>query len=65
MALIRRIGNLFRRAQVDGEIDAELQAHIDMRMEENVAQGMSREEARRDALLRFGNRTATRGDIEP
>jgi predicted permease len=63
MALIRRIGNLFRRAQVDGEIDAELQAHIDMRMEENVAQGMSREEARRDALLRFGNRTATREQV--
>ena len=63
MALIRRIGNLFRRAQVDGEIDAELKAHIDMRMEENVAQGMSRDEARRDALLRFGNRTATREHV--
>jgi predicted permease len=63
MALIRRIGNLFRRAQVDGEIDAELQAHIEMRMEENVARGMSREDARRDALLRFGNRTATREHV--
>jgi predicted permease len=63
MALIRRIGNLFRRAQVDGEIDAELQAHIEMRMEENVAQGMSQEEARRAALLRFGNRTATREHV--
>ena len=48
MALIRRIGNLFRRVQVDGEIDAELQAHIEMRTEENIAQGMSRDEARRD-----------------
>ncbi len=60
MAMFRRIGNLFRPAQVGREIDAELQAHIEMRVEENVARGMSREEARRDALLRFGNPTATR-----
>jgi putative ABC transport system permease protein len=60
MAIFRRIGNLMHRAHVDREIDAELQAHIDMRTDENVARGMSREAARRDALLRFGNQTATR-----
>jgi hypothetical protein len=32
MALIRRIRNLFSRATVDSEIDAELQAHLAMRM---------------------------------
>jgi putative ABC transport system permease protein len=60
MAIFRRIGNLMHRARVDREIDAELQAHIDMRIDENIAHGMSAEEARRDALLRFGNPTATR-----
>ena len=60
MAIIRRIGNLFRRGQVDCEIEAELEAHIALRTDDNIAHGMSPEEARRDALLRFGNPTATK-----
>ena len=60
MALFRRISNLFRRNRLDSDIDAELQAHIDLRIDDNIANGMSLEEARRDALLRFGNRTSTR-----
>jgi predicted permease len=60
MALFRRIGNLFHRNRLDREIDAELQAHIAMRVDDNVARGMSSEAARRDALLRFGNATSTR-----
>ena len=55
MGLARRITNLFRRSRVDGEIEAELLSHVEMRIEENVARGMSVEEARRDALVRFGN----------
>ena len=60
MGALNRIANLFRRTRVDREINAELEAHIALRMDDNVAHGMSREEARRDALLRFGNPTATR-----
>lgn len=60
MALMRRIQNLFRRDRLTNEIDDELLAHIAMRAEDNIAQGMSPEEARRDALVRFGNRTSTR-----
>lgn len=60
MSLLRRIGNLFSRNKVDREIDAELQAHIAMRTEDNLSEGMSREQARRDALVRFGSPTATR-----
>jgi predicted permease len=55
MAMFRRIANLFRRTRIDGEIAAELQAHLEMRIDDNVASGMNREEARHDALLRFGN----------
>jgi hypothetical protein len=60
MQLFRRIANLFSRSRVEREIKAEIDAHIDLRMEDNIAAGMAAEEARRDALLRFGNRTAMR-----
>ena len=60
MGILRRLGNLGRRTELGRDIDAEMQAHIEMRTEENLAAGMSREEARRDALLRFGNRTTTK-----
>ena len=60
MAVLNRIANLFRRTKVDREIAAELESHIEMRTEENLASGMSREEARRDALVRFGNPVTTR-----
>jgi predicted permease len=55
MSVMRRIGNLFTRGKVEREIDAELRAHIEMRTADNVARGMTAEEARRDALLKFGN----------
>jgi macrolide transport system ATP-binding/permease protein len=58
MPLLRRVLNLFSRSRVDREIDAELKSHIEMRTEDNIAAGMRPEDARRDALLRFGNRTA-------
>jgi putative ABC transport system permease protein len=45
---------------MDGEIEAEIRSHVEMRIEENLAAGMSVDEARRDALVRFGNRTATK-----
>ena len=60
MSLFRRISNLFSRSSVDREIDAELRSHIEMRVEDNVATGMTPGEARRDAMLRFGNLTRTR-----
>jgi macrolide transport system ATP-binding/permease protein len=60
MSLLRRIGNLFSRNKLDREVDAEVQAHIEMRIEDNLAEGMSPEQARRDALIRFGSPTATK-----
>jgi macrolide transport system ATP-binding/permease protein len=63
MSLLRRISNLFFRSKVDREIDAELRSHIEMRIEDNLVAGMPKEEARRDALLRFGNLTSTREHV--
>lgn len=58
MSILRRIGNLFQRSKLDHEIEAELRAHIEMRTADNIAAGMSPEQARRDAVLRFGSRAA-------
>jgi predicted permease len=60
MSVLRRITNLFSRSRVDQEAEAELQSHIEMRTEDNIAAGMSQEEARRHALLRFGNPTVAK-----
>ena len=56
MGMLRRLGNLFRKSTLDREIDAEFKSHIEMRIADNLAAGMSARDARRDALLRFGNR---------
>ncbi len=60
MSMLPRIVNLFRRASVDREIAAELEAHVALRIDDNIAQGMTPEEARREALVRFGNPTVMR-----
>lgn len=57
MSLYRRVANLFSRAKVEREIDAELRSHIQLRIDDNIAAGMTPEQAHRDALLRFGNRS--------
>ena len=36
--------NVFRRRRVDGELDAELRAHVDLLAEENMRAGMTRDE---------------------
>jgi predicted permease len=63
MSLVHRVLNLFYRSKVDREIEAELKSHIEMRIQDNVASGMSPDVARRDALLRFGNPTVTKEQV--
>ena len=60
MALFRRIFSLGRRKHINQEIDAELREHMSMCIDDNMAQGMSRTDAERDARKRFGSPTATR-----
>jgi putative ABC transport system permease protein len=57
---LNRIANILRPARVSDEIDEELRYHINARIADNVAAGMSREEARADAVRRFGNATVAR-----
>jgi len=45
---------------VRADVDAELGMHLEMRMEELVARGLSRADARREAIRQFGDLDATR-----
>ena len=57
---LHRLRSLFRRAQLDRDLDAELRSHLEMAFERNLAQGMGSEQARRQALLDFGGLERTR-----
>ena len=46
---------LFVRADVPAEVDDELAFHLAMRVERNIALGMSPDDARREAIERFGD----------
>jgi predicted permease len=53
-ATLRRLGGLFRRREIEAEMKAEMQAHLDGLTERNLAAGMSPDEARDAALREFG-----------
>jgi putative ABC transport system permease protein len=55
--LFLRLRSSFRSAQIEREIDDEIRFHLEMRTQENIDSGMTSEEAKRDALRRFGNQT--------
>jgi len=52
--LFLRITTLFKRRHLDAELDEELQAHIALAIEDNLSRGMTRRQARTDALRSFG-----------
>ncbi len=51
---------LFGKRKLDREIDEELRFHIEQRTAENIASGMSPDEATREARKRFGNLKSVR-----
>src|SRR5579883_3367673 len=53
----------FRRARWDRERSEEIESHVQMETDENVARGMREEEARAAARRKFGNRTLVREEI--
>jgi hypothetical protein len=60
MGFFRRIWTLGSRSRLDREVEAELQEHMQMCIDDNVANGMIPEEAARQARRRLGNPTAMR-----
>jgi putative ABC transport system permease protein len=57
MSWLNRLSNLLRGDKLSGELDEELEFHLEARTRDNLAAGMTPEAARRDARRRFGNRT--------
>ncbi|HEX8881893.1 MAG TPA: permease prefix domain 1-containing protein, partial [Candidatus Acidoferrum sp.] len=55
-----RLRSFFRRAEQDRELDAEMYAHLELAIEENLERGLSALEARRQALVRFGGQQQAR-----
>jgi len=56
-SLSLRLCSFFRPNQVDQEMKEELRAHLEQQINENIAKGMSQEEARRSAIRAMGGLT--------
>jgi putative ABC transport system permease protein len=48
---------------VEAELDSELRFHIDKLVEEGIAAGLTRDEARREAMLEFGGREQLKEEL--
>jgi predicted permease len=57
---IARFRALFTAADLDHDLDEELDSHVAMLTEENIRRGMSEEEALRSAYLQVGSRESTK-----
>jgi predicted permease len=58
--VVSRILGLFSGRSQDDDFDQEVQAHLEIFIEENIRSGMAPDQARRAALLRFGGVTQIR-----
>ena len=67
--LLDRVGHvvrsLVRGNTVDGELERELRFHLESQIEENLAAGMTHEEARASAMRLFGPRARIEEDNAP
>src|SRR5579859_2152429 len=52
--LLARFRSLFRKGELDSEMEQEMRSHIELQTRENIEAGMTPEEARREALRWFG-----------
>lgn len=57
MQLLRRLFFYWRREEFDRELEEEMKFHLEMKAQENLANGMSTEEALYAARRQFGNQT--------
>jgi hypothetical protein len=62
-AYLLRLRNFFRKGALDRELTAELTAHLELNIADNLRSGMSPEEARRNALLKLGGVEQTKESI--
>src|SRR6266481_2383053 len=52
--LVRRIGMLLRKRRLDAELEEEMRLHLELRQQENLESGAAVDDARRNAILKFG-----------
>src|SRR5213076_1341479 len=62
VSFIARLKGLLRSRRLDRELEEELRSHLEMRTADNLAAGMSPENARYEAQRRFGNTTLLKED---
>jgi len=53
-SLFIRIRSLFARQRAESDLDAEMQSHLALHIEDNLRRGMSPQQARREALMKLG-----------
>jgi predicted permease len=63
MSYFKRLLSRLRSRRVDGTVDDELSFHLEKEVEQNIARGMSPDEARRQALIAFGGVQQTREKV--
>ena len=51
---MNRLLSFFHKEPHDSELDAEVASHLELAIDENIRDGKSPQEARRQALIRFG-----------
>lgn len=62
-ALWARLSGLFSRKRREREMADEFSSHFEMHVEDNIRAGMKPEDARREAMLKFGSMEAARESV--
>jgi predicted permease len=63
MQLLKHLKAFFHRRKLDSDLSDELRFHLEKEVEQNIARGMSADEARRQALITFGGVLQTREKV--
>ncbi len=59
-AISTRMKNLFRKSKTERELHDELQAHLQLHINDNLERGMSPDEARKQAIIKLGGMEQTK-----
>jgi predicted permease len=62
-AWFSRLGELFDKKRRERELDAEMESHLRLHIEDNLRAGMSLEQARREAIMKLGGVEQTKEDF--
>src|SRR5215469_13226609 len=62
-AFFNRLSGWFHRQERDRDMMQEFESHLEMHIEDNVRAGMSPQEARRQALIKFGGMESAKESV--